>query len=123
MGPVAAQSVLDFFGSEIGKRILERLAHLGIAPKGGIAARGSDGATPGQVLHGKTLVLTGTLESMTREQAADAIRARGGNVASSVSKTTDYLVVGADPGSKLDKAQALGVEVLSEGEFEALLKG
>jgi len=74
-------------------------------------------------LIGKIFVLTGGLAGFTREQAAEAITARGGKVTSSVSKKTDYVVAGADPGSKLAKAQELGVTVLDEAGFVALLGG
>jgi DNA ligase (NAD+) len=67
-------------------------------------------------------VITGTLEQMSRDAAREAILERGGKVTGSVSKKTDYLVAGADPGSKLDKAHQLGVEVLDEAAFLALLK-
>ena len=71
---------------------------------------------------GKTFVITGTLEQMSRDAARDAILERGGKVTGSVSKKTDYLIAGADPGSKLDKAGQLGIEVLDEAAFLTLLK-
>ena len=74
-----------------------------------------------QTLKGKTFVLTGTLSSFTRDEAKEKIRERGGDVSSSVSKETDYVVVGEDPGSKADKAKKLGVAILSEAEFLKLL--
>jgi DNA ligase (NAD+) len=73
-------------------------------------------------LTGKTLVLTGTLETMTRDEAKDMIRMAGGTVAGSVSKKTDYVVVGAKAGSKADAARALGVAVLSELEFRTMIE-
>ena len=72
-------------------------------------------------LAGKTFVLTGTLESMTRDEAKEKIEVLGGRVMSSVSKKTDYVVVGIDPGSKLEKAQSLKVTVLNEVEFTIML--
>ena len=66
---------------------------------------------------GKTFVITGSLESMTREQAQDRVRELGGDVSSSVSKETDYVIVGSVPGSKYDKAQKLGVKIINEKEF------
>jgi DNA ligase (NAD+) len=77
-------------------------------------------AAPGR-LAGKTFVLTGTLETMTREEAVEAIDRLGGKVSGSVSRKTAYLVVGADAGSKLEKARELGVATLTESEFKALI--
>ena len=78
------------------------------------------GEAPGP-LAGKTFVLTGTLPALSREAATDAIESRGGKVTGSVSKKTDYVVAGVDPGSKLVKAQTLGVQILDEAAFRALL--
>ncbi|MFM8539616.1 MAG: BRCT domain-containing protein, partial [Planctomycetaceae bacterium] len=82
------------------------------------AERGRDGP-----LTGRTLVVTGTLEGYSREEAEEAIRQAGGRAAGSVSKKTDYLVAGAEAGSKLDKARTLGVPVLDEAAFTRLLRG
>lgn len=118
LGPVVARAVLDWFASEEGQRILRRLKELGISPRGRAAAAPVDHA-----FSGKTLVLTGTLSSIKRGAAADAIRALGGNVSSSVSKKTDFLVVGEDAGSKLDEARKHGVRELTEAEFLQMLEG
>jgi DNA ligase (NAD+) len=72
-------------------------------------------------LAGKSFVLTGTLETMTRDEAAEKIKMRGGKTSSSVSKNTSYVVVGANPGSKLDKAEKLGVIILSEEDFLVMI--
>jgi DNA ligase (NAD+) len=74
-----------------------------------------------QTLAGKTFVLTGTLESMSRDEAKEKIRERGGSVVGSVSKNTDYVLAGTDPGSKLKDAQKLGVAILTEEEFLKLI--
>ncbi|HEU4677471.1 MAG TPA: helix-hairpin-helix domain-containing protein, partial [Candidatus Paceibacterota bacterium] len=76
----------------------------------------------GGALRGKSFVFTGTLSSFTREDAEEEVRKRGGSIVSSVSKKTSYVVVGADPGSKAEKARTLGVTVLSEGEFKDLIR-
>lgn len=117
VGPVAARSVLEYFASNPGKKVLQRLRQLGIHPKGGSPASAVAG-----FLAGKTFVLTGTLSSWTREEAAELIRRAGGHVAGSVSKNTDFVVAGDSPGSKLDKARALGIPVLDEAGFRNLLQ-
>ena len=73
-------------------------------------------------LAGKTFVLTGTLPSMTREEASQEIQSRGGHVSGSVSKKTDYVLAGSDAGSKLDKAKELGVRTIDEAEFKKLIR-
>jgi DNA ligase (NAD+) len=118
IGPVVARSILDFFASATGKRILQRLKQLGIRPKGETISAKRAKELP---LSGKTFVLTGTLPSMTREEATGKIEALGGNVTSSVSKNTDYLLAGADPGGKLDKARELGVRIIDDAEFRKML--
>ena len=118
IGPEIAGQVCDFFASERNREVVERLLAAGVNPQA------PPSAPAGQAtLAGKTFVLTGTLEGLTREAATDAIRQRGGKVTSSVSKKTDYVVAGADPGSKLARAQELGVTVLDEGQFSRLLAG
>ncbi|MFM8469661.1 MAG: NAD-dependent DNA ligase LigA [Limisphaerales bacterium] len=116
VGPVAAQACLDWFTGEVGKQVLHRLHALGINP------RGEQGATADAPFAGKTFVITGTLASMGRDEAAAKIRALGGNVSGSVSAKTHFLVCGADAGSKLTKARELGVQVLDEAAFLAALK-
>jgi len=118
VGPVVAKSVLDFFASPAGKKILQRLRQLRIQPK---SEKVSARKAAGLPLAGKTFVLTGTLPSMTREEATEKIEALGGHVANDVSKKTDYVLAGAQPGSKLDKAKELGIEVIEEPEFRKML--
>ncbi len=112
VGPVIARATLDWFGIERGHQILARLRDLGIAPRGKTHT-----APSGHIFAGKTLVLTGTLHTITRGTATERIRAAGGNVSSSVSKKTDFLVVGENAGSKLDEAVKHGVKQLTEAEF------
>jgi DNA ligase (NAD+) len=118
VGPVVARSVLDFFVSATGKKILRRMKELRIQPKGEKVSAKKATELP---LAGKTFVLTGTLPSMTREEATERIEALGGHVTSSVSNKTDYVLAGAQPGSKFDKAKQLGVRIIDESEFRKTL--
>ncbi len=119
VGPVAAQAVLDWFASPAGRDVLARLQQLGISPRGTMKAP----APAGHPFAGKTFVLTGTLPTLSRDEASALIREVGGNVTGSVSKNTDYVLAGESAGSKLDKARELGVSVLDEGQFRKLLGG
>jgi DNA ligase (NAD+) len=122
VGPVAAASVLDFLASAAGVKVLKRIHEMGIKPERGAWLRvPGDDATAGAMLRapfaGKTFVLTGTLPTLTREEATAKIEAFGGKVSGSVSKKTDFVLAGEEAGSKLVKAQELGVKILDEVEF------
>jgi len=112
IGPVVAESILSFFNNAENREIISRLKENGLPFKGSKRELVTD-----DFFSGKTFVLTGALSSMTRNEASDLIRSRGGNVSSSVSKNTDYVLFGADPGSKYDRAVELKVMLLSEDEF------
>ena len=114
---VPAANVVNFFSSEVGKRLLSRLRELGINPSS------NPKSAQGGTLTGKTFVLTGTLPSLSRDDASEMIRAAGGSVASSVSKNTNFLLAGESAGSKLEKAKSLGVAIISETEFRQMLGG
>ena len=118
VGSVVAKSVLDFFESATGRKIIQRMKQLGIHPKSEKVSAKKLAELP---LAGKTFVLTGTLPSMTREEATEKIEALGGHVTGSVSKKTDYVLAGAEPGSKIDKARDLGIKVINEPEFRKML--
>jgi DNA ligase (NAD+) len=118
VGPVVAQSVLDFFASSVGKKTLRRIKELGIHPKTEKVSARKAAELP---LAGKTFVLTGALPSMTREEATERIEALGGHVTGSVSKKTDYVLAGAEPGSKFDKAKEFGIRIIGEPEFRKML--
>ncbi len=116
IGPTIAESVARFFADPRNAAEVKRLRELGVRwPKTEPAP------ADGGALAGKTFLLTGTLEHMTRAEAKTRITGRGGKVTSSVSKQTDYVVAGADPGSKLERARELKVEILDEAALEALL--
>lgn len=119
VGPVAAASVLNYFGSNHGKKVLARIRELGIKPGNDLPA--VTAAAASGPFAGKTVVLTGTLPSLTREQATAMIEAAGGKTSGSVSKKTHYVLTGEAAGSKLDKARELGVRVIDETEFRAML--
>jgi len=121
VGPVVAAAVLDYFASPAGRRVLEQLRALGINPGHGESGQTMGGGAAAGPLMGKTFVLTGTLPTLSRDEAAALIRAAGGSVTSSVSKNTDYVVAGENAGSKLDKARELGIKILSEDEFLKVL--
>jgi DNA ligase (NAD+) len=117
VGPIVAAHVAAFFSSADHRKVIKALHEKGVTwPEVKVSA--APGADP---LAGKTFVLTGTLESLTREAAQEALTARGAKVSGSVSKKTSYVVAGAEAGSKLTKAQALGVTVLSEAQLLKLL--
>ena len=118
IGPVIAQSVFAFFHGEAGCDAIARLKKAGASMT---ATRPARVAAAGAPLAGKTVVLTGTLEKFSRKQAQDAIKAAGGRVTSSVSKNTDLVVIGAEPGSKADKASQLGVTIIDEAQFIRLM--
>jgi DNA ligase (NAD+) len=131
VGPVIARAVVSFFAEERNRALVERLHAVGLGeasadevpvPGRSRLAPGAAASGEGAPLAGKTFVLTGALERMTREEAAERIRALGGRVTDSVSKNTDYLVAGEKAGSKLAKASALGVPVLREEGLESLLR-
>lgn len=118
IGPVVAASVRAFADEPHNQALITKLAAAGVNMATRLPAPGE--AAPGR-LTGKTFVLTGTLPTMTREEATEAIERLGGKVSGSVSRKTSYVVVGADAGSKLEKAQALGVATLTEDEFRTLI--
>jgi DNA ligase (NAD+) len=118
VGPVVAKSVLQFFESEPGLKILRRMKQLYISPKSEKISAKKAAKLP---LADKAFVLTGALPSMTREEATAKIEALGGHVSGSVSKKTDYVLAGAEPGSKFEKAKQLGIRILTEAEFRKLL--
>ncbi|QBQ55850.1 NAD-dependent DNA ligase LigA [Nitrosococcus wardiae] len=116
IGPIVATHIAAFFRQLYNRQVIQRLR------EAGVCWSEKEGKRPiSQPLSGKTFVLTGALESMTREQAKERLQVLGGKVTSSVSSNTDYLVVGANPGSKLTKAKDLHIALLDEGDFKHLL--
>lgn len=118
IGLTVAESVYNWFANPLHLELIERLKTAGIKTE----MSASTNATLNENFVGKIFVLTGKLETFTRDDAKNLIESVGGRVASSVSKKTDYVIAGEDAGSKLDKAQALGVKVLTEEEFRAMLE-
>ncbi|MEM6799176.1 MAG: helix-hairpin-helix domain-containing protein, partial [Planctomycetota bacterium] len=120
IGPEIARSLYDYLQSDRGRQVISDLAAEGVVFEEAKPAPPADG---GGTLAGKTLVVTGTLERHSRAEAHERIQQAGGRPASSVSGSTDYLVAGEKAGSKLAKAQKMGITVLNEAEFEAILDG
>jgi DNA ligase (NAD+) len=116
VGPKVSQSIRQFFHEPRNRELVDRLGKAGLSFQHAVRKKA------GGPLLGKTFVLTGTLPSVSREEAKARIESAGGKVTGSVSKKTDYVVAGADPGSKLDKANQLGITVIGEPELLALLK-
>ncbi len=114
IGTQTAQSIVQFFNEPKNLNTIDRLLQAGIKIQSPTVAKGDQ-------LAGKTFVFTGTLQSMTRDEAERLVESLGGRAASSVSKKTDYVVVGADPGSKAIKARELGLTILDEQQFKALI--
>jgi len=115
VGPKVAASVVDFFAEVANRNVIKKLSKAGVRPKA------EKREVKSQKLAGKSFVFTGGLANRSREDAGELVQQHGGKVSGSVSKKTDYVVVGTDPGSKYEKAKELGVAILSEGEFEKLI--
>lgn len=115
IGEVVAQSIIDWFSKKSNQKLIKKFEDVGAV------IEDFKDALKSQKLKDKTFVLTGTLPTLSREKAEEIIRENGGVVVSSVSKKTDYLLLGADPGSKYDKARELGIEIISEEEFKKIL--
>jgi len=115
VGPKVAASIVEFFSEPANRQLVKKLWKAGVRPKAEKREVKSD------KFAGKTFVFTGTLANRTRQEAEAIVQQHGGKVSSSVSKKTNYVVVGTDPGSKYDKAKELGVTILGAGEFEKLV--
>jgi DNA ligase (NAD+) len=118
IGEKSAESLVEWFSDKNNIKLLEKMKNSGVE----LVRMDSGAARENGKLTGKTFVLTGELESFTRDEAKDMIRKAGGDVSSSVSKNTDYVVVGENPGSKYEKAKELGVKIIAEEEFKKLLQ-
>jgi len=115
VGPKVAASITEFFSEPANRKIIKKLRDLGVRPTA------EKREVKSQKLAGKSFVFTGGLANRSREDAGELVLQNGGKVSGSVSKKTDYVVVGTDPGSKHEKAKELGVTILTEGEFEKLI--
>jgi len=123
IGPTVAAAIGRYFADPATASVLDDLVAAGVVPeRPSLPAPGADADAAGPLV-GKTLVVTGTLEGFGRAEAEEAIRAAGGKPAGSVSSKTDYLIAGDSAGSKLAKAQSLGVPVIDEAGFRRLLAG
>lgn len=114
VGPKVAQSIVSFFHQENNRKVIEKLKKAGVKP------RVEEASLSHTEISGKFFVFTGTLSSFTRSDAESLVKKLGGKISSSVSKNTNYVVAGAEPGSKYDKAVKLGVTILTEEEFKKL---
>jgi DNA ligase (NAD+) len=114
IGPIMAKSIYEYFHDPVNLSVIEELLDAGVTPER-TRTRRSD------KMRGKTIVITGTLENFTRQQAEQAVRQMGAKTSSSVSKKTDFVLAGKNPGSKLDKARSLGVKIIDEEEFLKIL--
>ncbi|PIQ74075.1 MAG: hypothetical protein CO002_02040 [Candidatus Portnoybacteria bacterium CG_4_8_14_3_um_filter_44_10] len=121
IGPTVAASIYNWFHDAQNVKLLEKLDRSGVKVEVPRSHLTGDHPRGGR-FQGKSFVLTGELESVTRDEAKEKIRALGGDVSSSVSKNTDYVVVGKNPGSKYDKAMELGVKIIDEKEFLRTIK-
>ncbi len=117
IGPAIAESIVSFFQEEHNLRVVKKLRQAGVKLK-----KDKDQEGKKEKLDGTRFVFTGSLDSFTRSEAQEKVIKAGGNVTSSVSKKTDYVVAGENPGSKLSKAQKLGVKVLNEKQFKDIIK-
>ncbi len=115
VGPKVAASITEFFSEPANRNVIKKLNKAGVRP------RAERREVKSQKLAGKSFVFTGGLANRSREEAGELVQQHGGKVSGSVSKKTDYVVVGMDPGSKYEKAQELGVTILTENEFEKLI--
>ncbi|HON07081.1 MAG TPA: helix-hairpin-helix domain-containing protein, partial [Verrucomicrobiota bacterium] len=119
IGDVIAESIFQWFSDPKNKQLVERLRKAGLNFKSSLYKPESKAKTE---FSGKTFVLTGELDSMTRDEAQSKIEALGGKVSSTVSKKTNFVIAGKSPGSKYDKAKELGIKILNEEEFLKMLK-
>jgi DNA ligase (NAD+) len=113
IGPNIAQGIVDWFATPTNQRVLEKLHLAGVWPQSESRLE----STIPQMFTGLSFVITGTLPSLTREEAKALIEARGGKVTDSVSKKTGYLLLGTEPGSKYEKARTLGIQIIDETEL------
>ncbi|MCX7917937.1 MAG: NAD-dependent DNA ligase LigA [bacterium] len=116
IGPIMAESIKDFFSNEENLKVIEKLR------KAGVKMEREKIEEKKEILAGLTFVITGTLKNYSRNEIQNYIKKLGGKVTNSVSKNTDYIICGSEPGSKLEKGRALGIKIISEEEFEKLVK-
>ncbi len=119
VGPNIALAIVDWFGNPANQKVLSKLQQAGIWPERSTNLSTSGGGRLG----GSTFVVTGTLQGFSREEAREYILKHGGKLSESVGKNTDFLVLGENPGSKLDKARQLNVRIIDEGELKAMAEG